>query len=77
MTASRRPGCFCSTSRRSVARIVQDFVRSIVGINRDEKASVLLLEQNSRMALRISGSIASADLAKDRRVRKAYHGGDI
>ena len=78
MTASRRPGCVCSTSRRSVARIVQDFARSIVGINRDEKVSVLLLERSLRMALRIStGSIASADLAKDPRTRQLYLGGDI
>ena len=35
-------------------KIVQDIARSIVAINRDEKVSVLLVEQNSRMALRIS-----------------------
>ena len=33
-------------------KIVQDIARSIVSINRDEKVSVLLVEQNSRMALR-------------------------
>ena len=55
-------------------KLVQDIARSIVAINRDEKVSVLLVEQNSRMALRISqrtyalstGSVAlsgnSADL---------------
>ena len=59
-------------------KIVQDIARSIVAINRDEKVSVLLVEQNSRMALRIShrayalttGSVAlsgsSADLAEGR-----------
>ena len=35
-------------------KFVQDIARSIVAINRDEKVSVLLVEQNSRMALRIS-----------------------
>ena len=61
-------------------KIVQDIARSIVAIN-DEKVSVLLVEQNSRMALRIShrayalttGSIAltgaPADLVKDQRIR--------
>ncbi len=70
-------------------KIVQDIARSIVAINRDEKVSVLLVEQNSRMALRVShrayamstGSIAlsglSADLAKDERVQHLYLGGEI
>ena len=35
-------------------KLVQDIARSIVAINRDERVSVLLVEQNSRMALRIS-----------------------
>jgi len=35
-------------------KLVQDIARSIVAINREEKVSVLLVEQNSRMALRIS-----------------------
>ena len=63
-------------------KLVQDIARSIVAINRDEKVSVLLVEQNSRMALRISqrayalttGSVAlsgnSADLHR-RRARQA------
>jgi branched-chain amino acid transport system ATP-binding protein len=63
--------------------------RSIVAINRDEKVSVLLVEQNSRMALRISqrayalttGSIAlsgkSDELLKDDRVRSLYLGGEV
>jgi branched-chain amino acid transport system ATP-binding protein len=70
-------------------KIVQDIARSIVAINRDEKVSVLLVEQNSRMALRISnrayalttGSIAlsgaSADLVKDERIQHLYLGGDV
>ena len=70
-------------------KIVQDIARSIVAINRDEKVSVLLVEQNSRMALRVShrayamatGSVAlsglSADLAIDERVRHLYLGGDL
>jgi branched-chain amino acid transport system ATP-binding protein len=70
-------------------KIVQDIARSIVAINRDEKVSVLLVEQNSRMALRISnrayalttGSIAlagaSPDLVKDQRIQHLYLGGDI
>ncbi|TIL81961.1 MAG: ABC transporter ATP-binding protein, partial [Mesorhizobium sp.] len=63
-------------------KLVQDIARSIVAINRDEKVSVLLVEQNSRMALRISqrayalttGKIAlaghSAELLGDDRVKK-------
>ena len=70
-------------------KLVQDIARSIVAINRDERVSVLLVEQNSRMALRIShrayalatGSIAlsgaSADLLKDDRVKSLYLGGDL
>src|SRR3954465_13912400 len=67
-------------------KLVQDIARSIVAINREEKVSVLLVEQNSRMALRISqrayalttGSIAlsgnSAEMLKDDRVRALYLG---
>jgi branched-chain amino acid transport system ATP-binding protein len=70
-------------------KLVQDIARSIVAINREEKVSVLLVEQNSRMALRISqrayalttGSVAlagnSADLLKDERVKALYLGGEI
>ena len=70
-------------------KLVQDIARSIVAINRDEKVSVLLVEQNSRMALRISqrafalttGSVAlsgqSADLLADDRVRQLYLGGEL
>ena len=70
-------------------KLVQDIARSIVAINRGEKVSVLLVEQNSRMALRISqrayalstGSIAlsgnSAELLTDERVKKLYLGGEL
>jgi branched-chain amino acid transport system ATP-binding protein len=70
-------------------KLVQDIARSIVAINRDEKVSVLLVEQNSRMALRISkrayalttGSIAlagnSADLLNDERIKRLYLGGEL
>jgi len=70
-------------------KVVQDIARSIVAINRDDKVSVLLVEQNSRMALRISqrayalatGKVAlsgvSADLLNDERVRKLYLGAEV
>ena len=70
-------------------KLVQDIARSIVAINRDEKVSVLLVEQNSRMALRISqrayalttGAIAlsgeSSDLLNDGRVKTLYLGGEL
>ena len=68
---------------------MQDIARAIVAINRDEKVSVLLVEQNSRMALSISnrayalstGQVVlqgnSKDLLSDDRVKAAYLGGDI
>jgi branched-chain amino acid transport system ATP-binding protein len=70
-------------------KLVQDIARSIVAINRDERVSVLLVEQNSRMALRISqrayamttGAVAlsgkSSDLVDDERVQRLYLGGEI
>ena len=70
-------------------KLVQDIARSIVAINRDEKVSVLLVEQNSRMALRISrrayamttGRVAlsgvSSELLADDRVKQLYLGGEI
>ncbi len=70
-------------------KLVQDIARSIVAINRDEKVSVLLVEQNSRMALSISnrayalstGAVvlqgASKDLLTDDRIKAAYLGGDV
>jgi branched-chain amino acid transport system ATP-binding protein len=70
-------------------KLVQEIARSIVAINRDEKVSVLLVEQNSRMALRISnrayalttGSVVlqgpSADLLRDERIKVLYLGGEL
>ena len=70
-------------------KLVQDIARSIVAINRDEKVSVLLVEQNSRIALKISarayalstGAVAlsgrSAELLNDERVKTLYLGGEL
>ncbi len=70
-------------------KLVQDIARSIVAINRDERVSVLLVEQNSRMALKISqrayalstGTVAlsgsSADLLNDERIKALYLGGEL
>ncbi len=70
-------------------KLVQDIARAIVAISRDEGVSVLLVEQNSRMALSISsrayamstGSVVlsgnSKDLMGDDRIKAAYLGGDI
>jgi branched-chain amino acid transport system ATP-binding protein len=67
--------------------VVRDIARVIVEINRDEGISVILVEQNSRMALKISnrayaleiGRVAlagkSADLLNDDHIRKLYLGG--
>src|ERR1700750_7537 len=70
-----------------VARmVVRDIARAVVEINRQEGISVILVEQNSRMALKISnrayaletGRIAlagkSADLLNDDHIRKLYLG---
>lgn len=70
-------------------KLVQNIAQSIVAINRDEQVSVLLVEQNSRMALRIShrayalstGEIAlsgdSEALLNDERVKRLYLGGEV
>ena len=70
-------------------KLVQDIARSIVAINRDEGVSVLLVEQNSRMALSIShrayalttGSVVisgnSKELLTDPRIKAAYLGGEV
>jgi len=70
-------------------KLVQDIARSIAAINRDEGVSVLLVEQNSRMALSISnrayalttGSVAlqgnSRELLADERIKALYLGGEI
>ena len=70
-------------------KLVQEIARSIISINREENVSVLLVEQNSKMALSISnrayalttGVVAveckSADLLDDPRIKAAYLGGEI
>jgi branched-chain amino acid transport system ATP-binding protein len=70
-------------------KLVQDIARAIVAISRDEQVTVLLVEQNSRMALSISsrayamstGSVvltgASRDLMHDDRIKAAYLGGEV
>ena len=70
-------------------KLVQVIARSIVAINRDEGVSVLLVEQNSRMALSIShrtyamatGNVVikgnSKELLHDDRIKAAYLGGDV
>lgn len=70
-------------------KLVQDIARAIVAISRDEGVSVLLVEQNSRMALSISnrayalstGTVVlsghSKDLMGDDRIKAAYLGGDL
>ena len=70
-------------------KLVQDIARAIVAISRDEQVSVLLVEQNSRMALSISnrayamatGSVVlagnSKDLMNDERIKAAYLGGEV
>lgn len=70
-------------------KLVQDIARAIVAISRDEKVSVLLVEQNSRMALSISsrayalstGSVVltgdSRALMGDERIKAAYLGGEL
>lgn len=70
-------------------KLVQDIARAIVAISRDEKVTVLLVEQNSRMALSISsrayamstGSVVltgdSKALMSDDRIKAAYLGGEV
>ena len=67
--------------------LVQEIARAILAINREERVSLILVEQNSRMALRVSsrayaletGRVAlegrSRDLANDDRIRELYLGG--
>lgn len=70
-------------------KLVQDIARAIVAISRDEKVTVLLVEQNSRMALSISqrayamstGAVVlqgdSKELMGDDRIKAAYLGGEL
>ncbi|MGI9307162.1 MAG: ABC transporter ATP-binding protein [Gammaproteobacteria bacterium] len=67
-------------------KLVQNIARSIVQINREDKVSVVLVEQNARMALKIShrayalsvGEVAiegdSKTLQNDDRIRRLYLG---
>lgn len=67
-------------------QLVREIARAIVEINRDEGVSVILVEQNSKMALRIAnrayvletGRVAlsgrAEDLAEDDHVRRIYLG---
>jgi branched-chain amino acid transport system ATP-binding protein len=67
--------------------VVRDIARVIIEINREDDISIILVEQNSRMALKISnrayaletGRIGltgqSADLLHDDQVRQLYLGG--
>ena len=67
--------------------MVREIARSIRDINRDERVSIILVEQNSRMALRLSrhayvmeiGRVAlegrSTDLMENEKVRRVYLGG--
>ena len=69
--------------------VVRQIAQAIVSINREDQVTVILVEQNSRMALRISqrayalttGSVAlsgeSAALLSDDRVKRLYLGGEI
>lgn len=70
-------------------KLVQDIARAIVAISRDENVTVLLVEQNSRMALSISsrayamstGAVVltgdSKKLMNDDRIKAAYLGGEV
>jgi len=69
-------------------KLVQDIARSIVQINKEDKVSVILVEQNSRMALKVSNrayamqlgevllSGESKDLIHDKRIIELYLGGN-
>ena len=68
-------------------QLVREIARAIRAINRDDGVTVILVEQNSRMALQISarayvletGTVAlegrSADLTNNDEVRRLYLGG--
>jgi branched-chain amino acid transport system ATP-binding protein len=67
--------------------VVREIAKLIAEVNREDKVSVILVEQNSRMALKVSrrayvletGHVglagASAELANDDHVRRLYLGG--
>ena len=66
--------------------VVRDIARSILSINREDQVSVILVEQNSRMALKLSarayvletGRVAlegpSKELVNNEEVRRLYLG---
>jgi branched-chain amino acid transport system ATP-binding protein len=70
-------------------KLVQEIARSILAISEEEKVSVLLVEQNSKMAPSISnrayamatGSVVlsgeSKELLDDPRIKAAYLGGEV
>ena len=70
-------------------KLVQEIAKSILAISEEEKVSVLLVEQNSKMALSISnrayamatGSVVlsgeSKELFDDPRIKAAYLGGEV
>src|ERR671912_298286 len=67
--------------------VVREIAKMIVEVNRDDKVSIVLVEQNSRMALKVSrhayvletGKVGlegpSADLMHNDHIRKLYLGG--
>ena len=67
--------------------VVREIARMIREVNRDDKVTIILVEQNSRMALKVSDrayvletgrvglSGRSADLANDDHIRRLYLGG--
>ncbi len=67
--------------------LVQEIAHAILAINREDRVSLILVEQNSRMALRVSSRAyaletgrvalegASRDLVNDDRIRELYLGG--
>lgn len=66
--------------------VVQEIARAILKINHEDEVGVILVEQNSRMALKVSdrayamqtGKVAlhgnSAELANDETIQKLYLG---
>ena len=70
-------------------KLVKQIFDLVLKINKELGVTVLLVEQNSRMALRISSrayalttgkialSGASADLVADERIKHLYLGGDL
>ena len=82
-----RPRLLDEPSLGLAPMLVQEIARAIVTINREDRVSLILVEQNSRMALRVSSRTyvleigrvalegASRDLINDDRIRELYLGG--